>query len=76
MTADSNIIYKIRLLIITLVMSAAFLVEVINTIITWDSLVNSQDGSLAILAIRMLLIFATGFGLIISTALDQLINND
>ena len=57
-------------------MSVAFLVEVINTIITWDSLVNSQDGSLAILAIRMLLIFATGFGLIISTALDQLINND
>lgn len=57
-------------------MSAAFLVEVINTIITWDSLVNGQDGSLASLAIRMTLIFATGFGLIISTALDQLINND
>ena len=76
MTTDSNIIYKIRLLIITLVMSTAFLVEVINTIITWDSLVNSQDSSLASLTIRMLLIFATGFGLIISTALDQLINND
>lgn len=68
MATESNTAFKIRLMIITLVMSAAFLIEVINTIFTWDSLMNGQSGSLAA---RMLLIFVTGFGLMISIAIDN-----